>query len=138
MWCAVLAVAAAVGAAAPGKEPDRVGRIIVEGNTDTPDGVILRHLDLHPGQVLDYARLAAYRDRLRGAWLFDPAAPPAVEVLPNEFDGRFKDIRVRVTERPWNWAVFAARDGLVGLGALDPDLLWRAAERVAAKIRAWL
>jgi outer membrane protein assembly factor BamA len=78
--------------------PDRVGRIIIEGNDITRDRVILNQLDLRPGQVLDYTKPEDARMRLARLGIFDPENPPTVEVLPNEFDSELKDIRVRVQE----------------------------------------
>ncbi|MBN9122302.1 MAG: outer membrane protein assembly factor BamA [Planctomycetes bacterium] len=79
-------------------EPDRVGRIIIEGNDITRDRVILNQLDLRPGQILQYPKLEDARMRLNRLGIFDPEEPPSVEVLPNELDQTFKDIRVRVKE----------------------------------------
>lgn len=79
-------------------EPDRVGRVIIEGNEITRDRVILNELDLRPGQVLQYPKLEDARMRLARLGIFDPEEPPAVDVLPNELDTAFKDIRVRVKE----------------------------------------
>jgi len=79
-------------------EPDRVGRIIIEGNDITKDRVILNQLDLRPGQLLQYPKLEDARMRLARLGIFDPDNPPQVEVLPNELDNSFKDIRVRVQE----------------------------------------
>jgi outer membrane protein assembly complex protein YaeT len=79
-------------------EPDRVGRIIIEGNEITRDRVILNQLDLRPGQILQYPKLEDARMRLSRLGIFDPEDAPTVEVLPNELDNTFKDIRVRVRE----------------------------------------
>jgi len=79
-------------------EPDRVGRIIIEGNEITQDRVILNQLDLRPGQILQYPKLEDARMRLARLGIFDAQDPPAVDVLPNELDDQFKDIRVRVRE----------------------------------------
>lgn len=75
-------------------EPDRVGRIIIEGNVKTPDRKILVHVDLRPGQILRYPAIEEARAKLEKAG-FKGAT---VEVLPAELDGNFKDIRVRVSE----------------------------------------
>jgi outer membrane protein assembly factor BamA len=76
------------------KEPDRVGRIIIEGNTKTPDGKILDKLDLHSGQILQYPKLEAARARLEKAGF----RGVVVEAIPNELDPTFKDIRVKIDE----------------------------------------
>lgn len=75
-------------------EPDRVGRIIIEGNVKTPDKKILANVDLRPGQILLYPAIEESRAKLEKAG-FKGAT---VEVLPNELDNAFKDIRVRITE----------------------------------------
>lgn len=79
-------------------EPDRVGRVMVEGNTVTRDRVILNQLDLRPGQILQYPKLEDGRIRLARLGIFDPGNPPTVEVLNNELDSNIKDILVRVQE----------------------------------------
>src|SRR5262249_27399376 len=66
--------------------PDRVGRVIIEGNTVTQDRVILNQVDLRPGQVLQYPKIEDARMRLARLGIFDPEDPPSVEVVPNEFD----------------------------------------------------
>src|SRR5262249_53824238 len=75
-------------------EPDRVGRIIIEGNTKTPDAKILEKLELRPGQILQYPKLEDARVKLEKAGFRNVT----VEVLPNELDPIFKDIRVRIDE----------------------------------------
>ena len=78
--------------------PDRVGIIRIEGNTVTQDRVILNQLDLRPGQILQYPKIEDAKMRLMRLGIFDPEEPPDVQVLPNELDQTFKDIRVRVRE----------------------------------------
>ena len=78
--------------------PDLVGRVVIEGNDITKDRVILNQLDLRPGQILQYPKLEDARMRLARLGIFDPEDPPTVDVLPNELDQQFKDIRVRVRE----------------------------------------
>lgn len=77
------------------KEPDRVGRITIEGNVKTPDKKILALVELQPGQILPYPELEAARSRLQKAGFRDAT----VEVIPNEVDSHFKDIRVKVIEK---------------------------------------
>ena len=83
-----------IAPAAKDKEPDRVGRIIIEGNTKTPDSKILDKLELRPGQVLKYPALEESRRNLEKAGF----RGVTVEALPNDLDETFKDIRVRVEE----------------------------------------
>jgi outer membrane protein insertion porin family len=79
-------------------EPDRVGRVIIEGNTVTKDSVIQNQLGLYPGQILQYPLLEDARMRLARLNIFDQQTPPSVEVMPSEFDNQFKDILIRVQE----------------------------------------
>lgn len=114
----LLATAAAVTLAGPAgraddPKPDRVGRIIVEGNTATPDGFLLHLVRLYPGQVLKYPELDRAAKRLAATGLFGIDRPPTVEVLPNEFDSEFRDVVIRVEERPGNRAIWAAVDVVV-------------------------
>ncbi len=81
-----------------GGRPDRVGQIKIEGNDVTQDRVILNQLDLRPGQVLQYPLLEDARMRLARLGIFDGEEPPAVDVIENEFDSEFKDLRVKVKE----------------------------------------
>ena len=83
-----------------GCEPDRVGRIIVEGNTTCADRVIRSQIPLRPGQVLQYSKLEEGRKNLLRLGIFDLEDPPRVEVVPNQADSRYKDVRVRVKETP--------------------------------------
>lgn len=94
--------------------PDRVGRIIVDGNTVTRDRVVYNQLPFRPGQILPYDRLPEAQMRLARLGIFDAEDPPQIDVIPNEFDSTFKDIRVRVKE---------ARTGqfLIG-GAVNSDM----------------
>jgi len=79
-------------------EPDRVGRVIIEGNTVTKDSVIQNQLGLYPGQILQYPLLEDARMRLARLGIFDQQNPPTVEVMPSEFDNCFKDVLIRVQE----------------------------------------
>jgi len=79
-------------------EPDRVGRIIIEGNDVTQDRVIRNQLDLRSGQILQYPKLKEAEARLNRLGIFDPENPPTVTVEPNEFDTLWKDVRVHVNE----------------------------------------
>ncbi len=76
------------------KMPDRVGRIIIEGNDAKDEKKILEAVGMRPGQVLQYPALELARVKLEKAGF----RGATVEVLPNELDSTFKDIRVKVTE----------------------------------------
>jgi hypothetical protein len=88
----------------------RYGRIIIEGNTDTPDYRILDLVQMRPGMKLSAREMRAARERLResGYFAINPwqGTAPRVELLPNELDNSFMDVRIRVDERPGNWLVF--------------------------------
>ncbi|MGL6096183.1 MAG: outer membrane protein assembly factor BamA, partial [Fimbriiglobus sp.] len=92
----------------PGREADRVGRIIIEGNTVTDQRVILNQLRLYPGQVLQYPKLREAEANLARLGIFDGEDPPQVVAVPTDGDSPFKDIRVRVKE---------TRTGMVALAA---------------------
>jgi outer membrane protein assembly complex protein YaeT len=81
-----------------GSEPDRVGRVIIEGNTVTKDRVILNQLNIWPGQILQYPEVENGRIRLARLGIFDQNDPPQIEIEQNELDNKVKDIRVRVHE----------------------------------------
>jgi outer membrane protein assembly factor BamA len=81
-----------------GREPDRVGQIIIKGNTVTADRVIRNQLGLYPGQILQYPRLEEARNNLIRTGLFDTEDPPTVTVIPREDGSNFQDIEVRVKE----------------------------------------
>ena len=117
------------------QEPDRVGRITIEGNTDTPDDIILGYVNLRPGQILKYPSIQSATHNLIHCQLFDLNSPPTVEVVPNELDSTFKDIRVRVKERPGNWIIFATTDAAWAIVTLDSDLMQRTAITVLVRSR---
>lgn len=80
-------------------QPDRIGRVIIDGNTVTQDRVILNQLgDLRPGQVLQYPQTKDAEMRLMRLGIFDPEDPPSVQVIQNEYDNMFKDVKVTVHE----------------------------------------
>jgi outer membrane protein insertion porin family len=81
------------------RDPDRIGQIIIEGNTVTKDRVILNEMPgLRPGQILQYPQLKAAEANLMRRGIFDPERPPTIEAIPTDFDSVYKDIRVRVAE----------------------------------------
>jgi outer membrane protein insertion porin family len=81
------------------KEPRRVGRIEIVGNTVTDQRVILNQLGIFPGQILQYPQLEAAKYNLMRLNLFDNQDnPPRVEEIPRENDNGFSDIRVTVQE----------------------------------------
>ncbi len=86
---------AAVAPQAGGEAPDRVGRVTVNGNAQTPDALILYQLALYPGQVLTYPALSATERNLaalRGVQV-------TVSVADADGPGAFKDVLVQVEEQ---------------------------------------
>lgn len=109
----VVSVMLVGSAAAQGEDrPSRVARVIIEGNTATPDDVILSHFELRPGQIMNPKAVRAAEVRLRECGLFRVnrwrGAGPTVEIVPNDFGTEFLDILIRVEERPWNFLAFAS------------------------------
>lgn len=90
------------------REPYRIGNIIIEGNTITDQRVILNQLGFFPGQILQYPKLEEAQYNLMRLGIFDQEDPPKVDVIQDEANGDFKDIRVRVKE---------TRTGMVALQA---------------------
>jgi uncharacterized protein (TIGR03067 family) len=85
------------------KAPARVGQIIIVGNEQTPDAVILRHLPFYPGAILDYRSLQDAEKKLAALGLFVVDAKkgirPTVTVVDDAANaGPFKDIVVKVQE----------------------------------------
>lgn len=80
--------------------PDRVGMVIIQGNTYTQNRVILNEVRgiLDPGQVLDYGRLDEARQNLMRRGLFDQEDPPQIEVDRSHPESEYKDVIIRVRE----------------------------------------
>jgi hypothetical protein len=106
----ILVFAAGCAFVQPSENPRRIANIYIEGNTDTPAGVIRNHLDLRSGQRFDPAALAQAEMRLRASGLFKSnpwrGTGAVVIAVPNDFDSEFVDVLVRVEERPGNWLPF--------------------------------
>lgn len=107
----------------------RVGRIIIEGNYQTPDRVILDMIPFRPGQKLSGRDLLAAQDRLRTCGHF-PVNPwrgigPSVQLLPNELDFEFLDVRIRIEEKPGNWLRFGAADVVTAAATGDAGAAYR-------------
>jgi outer membrane protein assembly complex protein YaeT len=83
--------------------PARAGRIIIQGNTRTDQRVILRQLDIYPGQILPYPELVEAENRLKRLNIFKntPDEHPTVTIINPNFgdqNAEFRDILVTVTE----------------------------------------
>jgi outer membrane protein insertion porin family len=101
------------------REPDRIGRIIVKGNTKTAERVVLNELgNLREGQIIRYDEIELARLRLSGRGIFDPENPPTIEVIDNPaaLDSTFKDLIVTVQEtRTGNFGFTVAVNSDLGL-----------------------
>jgi outer membrane protein insertion porin family len=102
-----------------GRPPDRVGQIVILGNTKTANRVILNELgNLSQGQILRYPDLELARLRLASRGIFDPDDPPTIEVVddPNAVDPTYKTVVVRVKEtRTGNFGVTVGVNSDAGL-----------------------
>jgi hypothetical protein len=74
------------------KKADRVGEIIIVGNTKTATSVILKKILLCPGQILDYQVLRTAEKNLA-------ELNATITVIENRDRTIFKDILVRVKEK---------------------------------------
>ncbi len=88
----------------------RYGRIIIVGNTATPDRVIMHMVGLRPGQIMKVADLRTARARIEKSGLFKTDPKPRIELLSNEFDNRFRDVLIQIGERPVNRYLFFVLD----------------------------
>lgn len=140
LFCAVLAVLG-IGLPAQAQDMPRIGRILIEGNTDTPDHAILGVVRIRPGELFRAPELRDAEGRLRKTKWFDPVTPVTVRSLPNDADSGFVDIVIQVTERPWNGVVWGVYDLWTGIRGLDPEHLWSGALYLKTglpRLREWL
>ena len=86
------------------KEPVRVGGVLIYGNTVTRDNVIRRQINLFPGQILSFPDLIEAERNLSRLGIFEEdqmqGIKPTVEIERPEVDEPFKNILVRVQEKP--------------------------------------
>lgn len=125
-WLAsVLVGLAFAGSAGAQADPTfRVGRLVIEGNTATPDSVILDMVGLRPGQTATVGQVRKAEARLRESDLFRAnrwrGTGPTVRVLPDEIGSEFLDVLISVEERPWNFLAFGTWELMVA--AVNGDL----------------
>jgi outer membrane protein assembly factor BamA len=83
--------------------PARIGQIIIIGNENVKQDIILREISLAPGQVLSYPDLLAAERSLERLGLFrvdtDRGIRPTVRVVESS-DPALKDIVITVEEKP--------------------------------------
>ena len=107
----------------------RYGRIIIEGNTDTPDRVILDRTAFQPGKRIAFGEVGAARESLRACGVFKSnpwrGEGPTVQFLRNELGDTYLDVFVRIEERPGNWIAFGLAEllesGVLAAVTLDSD-----------------
>jgi hypothetical protein len=114
-----------------------VGEIIIRGNRITPDSTILEALALYSGQEFVAQDVLDAEARLIDLGIFrvDPeqGVRPSVTVLDGEgASGPFKDILVRVQEKPWEdriWIRIGWSALWLFLALLALGLTWRLLKR---------
>ena len=93
-------------------KPFNMGRVIVKGNYKTADKVILREMNLSPGQLYDSSAVAESVDRLRGLGYFNN-----VTVTPIGEEPDVRDVLVEVAEgRTASFQIGAGISSNGGLG----------------------
>jgi outer membrane protein assembly complex protein YaeT len=100
----------------------RVGQIFLVGNDVTKQNVIIRQVELYPGQPLTYPDLKQSEKNLARLNIFEsnPAngVRPTVSVINPDDDNEFKDILVEVKEEPTGSLMFGvgvnSDAGLIG------------------------
>jgi hypothetical protein len=90
----------------------RVGQIFIIGNTVTLDSIILKQLPLYSGEEFTLSDLRSAERNLARLNLFEAEPAPLVRIMDREGDSEFKDIRVDVTERPFNIYLWAIEESL--------------------------
>lgn len=108
----------------------RIGMLLAQGNIDTRDRVILRELELQPGDPLDTEALLKGQTKLYRLGLFRSVS---VSPLPPD-DALVRDVGARVSERApgrFDWGVgYSTRDGLGTFGEVAYDNWGGMARRV--------
>ena len=80
--------------------PALVGQIFIVGNTTTRQNIILRQLQLFPGQPLSYPAIKQGENNLAKLGIFETTAEvhPTITVIEDGTDSPYKDILVNVQE----------------------------------------
>ena len=119
-------------------QPDatrKVGRVIVVGNTETPDDTILGVVRFRPGDTYRPADLKDAINRLTATRWFvtgrRPERGPTVESFPNELNTTYSDIIIRIEEQPWNGVVWGVRRLRIGFRANNLVYVWQGAVQLA-------
>lgn len=118
--------------AEPGPQ-SRVGAVVVQGNVDTKDRVIVREVALRRGDPLNTEKLVSAQNKLYRLGLFR-----SVFVRPlDSADGLERDVAVRVVERPagrFDWGGgYNTRDGIIGFVEAGYDNIGGMARRFSVR-----
>jgi Surface antigen variable number repeat len=109
----------------------RVGEILIVGNTETPQGVILDLLGFCPGQKISAKNMRQAESRIKrlGFW-------KSAEISVLDSDNGWSPILVKIEEKEWNWLIFGVGYVLVLFGwTADIDYFGDAVQRLAKKFR---
>lgn len=135
----VLFAAPAAHAQLQEQEERYVGEIIIVGNKHTPDHYIRELVFFYPGQKLSYPEIRLVERNLRRQNWFrmdeEKGIGPTVQIL--ESKGPFKDILIKVEERPDSWITLAAWDLVLARKTWNPALVGEAVDVVRSGIREW-
>jgi outer membrane protein insertion porin family len=88
------------------RPPARVGDIVIVGNDVTRQSVILRSIELYPGQILSYPNMRMSENNLKRLGIFDPDVPPRIYVENPDDDNEFKKVIVDLRETHTGSLVF--------------------------------
>lgn len=96
--------------------------------------MILSTIWLRPGSFIRADTLSAARTDLRNRGLFKvnpwQDTTPTIAVIPSEFDWFYRDILIRVEEKPGNWPIFRLTELLEAAVKVDMDGFVRTLHRL--------
>jgi outer membrane protein assembly factor BamA len=92
----------------------RTGRIIVKGNQNSMDKLVIRELRVQPGELYNSSELSDALDRIRGSYFSNATITPVGD------DPTYRDVLVEVTERQFRQ--FGIGAGINSNGGLTANL----------------
>jgi hypothetical protein len=124
------------------EEPPRIGHIKVQGNTDTPQGVIFAVAGFKEGAKVRAADLRAAEARLHATMLFQDKpgtdCGPCVVTVPNENKAGYVDVIILIEEQPWNCVLWGIVDIRLSIWTSDLDEALMATKRLCAGVDRFL
>lgn len=96
-------------------KPFRVGRIIVKGNSQTMDKLVLREMRVQPGQMYNSSEIADAVDRIKSTPYFADAT-----VTPVGDDPNYRDVLVQVQEKQFR--IFSIGAGVNSNGGIGGNI----------------